>query len=240
MDSAHLPILVFVSAGLIAGCDDRPRPPKDDRTTLNERVVDGGEGTKITAEIWVDNWFSMAINGQPLIEDSVAYKTERSFNAERVTFLASFPITVAFEFRDFIENDTGLEYIGSNRQQIGDGGAIAQFKNADTDATIVVTDEDWKCSVIHHAPVNADCAEEDEPIVGEGSCAARIFDAPEGWQDQGFDDGDWTAATVHSINEVRPKDGYDEIEWDGNAKLIWSEDLKLDNIVICRATIEAK
>jgi hypothetical protein len=182
----------------------------------------------------------MTINGQPLIEDSVAYKTERSFNAERITFVADFPITVAFEFRDFMENDTGLEYIGSNRQQIGDGGAIAQFINADTGATIAVTDAGWKCTVIHHAPVSADCAEEDEPAVDQGSCVARISEAPEGWQDQSFDDGGWTAASVYSANDVRPKDGYDEIEWDSNAKLIWSEDLKLDNIVLCRATIEAK
>ena len=240
MKTRRLPILVVIGAGLIAGCKDRPEPPRNDRATLNERVIEGSAGTKVTAEIWVDNWFSMAINGQPLIEDSVAYETERSFNAERVTFHAEFPMTVAFEFRDFMENDTGLEYIGSSRQQIGDGGAIVQFIDADTGATIAVTDAGWKCSVVHHAPVNADCAGEDEPIVGEGSCAARISAAPEGWQDQDFDESGWTAATVHSTSEVRPKDGYDEIDWAADAKLIWSDDLKLDNIVLCRATIEAQ
>ena len=239
MNAAHLPFVVLASAALIAGCDDRPKPPGNGRVSLNERVIEGGEGTQIRAEIWVDNWFSMAINGQPLIEDSVAYKTERSFNAERVTFRAELPMTVAFEFRDFMENDTGLEYIGSNRQQIGDGGAIAQFTNVDTGAVIAVTDARWRCLVIHHAPVSADCADEDQPIVGEGSCAARIDDAPEGWRDRDFDDADWTAATVHSTREVRPKDGYDEIEWDSHAELIWSDDLKLDNIVLCRTRIDA-
>lgn len=240
MKPACLPIFAIASVALVVGCDDRPRPPEDDRITLNERVIEGGEGTKVKAEIWVDNWFSMTINGQPLIEDSVAYKTERSFNAERVTFLADFPMTVAFEFRDFMENDTGLEYIGSNRQQIGDGGAIAQFINVDTGATIAVTDKSWKCTVTHHAPIDADCAREDDPVIGEGSCAARISEAPVGWQGRDFDDGGWTAASVHSTDEVRPKDGYDEIEWAADAKLIWSEDLKLDNIVLCRTTIEAQ
>jgi hypothetical protein len=37
-------------------------------------------------------------------------------------------MTVAFAFRDFMENDTGLEYIGERNQQMGDGGAIAQSR----------------------------------------------------------------------------------------------------------------
>ena len=150
--SSQFLLLAIAATGLLAGCDDRP---KNDGRVLNERVVEGSGGTKVIAEIWVDNWFSLAINGKPLIEDSVPYKTERSFNAERVTFNTDFPMTIAFEFRDYVENDTGLEYIGTNRQQIGDGGAIAQFTNAKTGAIIKVTDASWKCHVIHHAPVDA-------------------------------------------------------------------------------------
>ena len=78
--------------------------------------------------MWVDNWFRLFANGAPLLEDSVAYRTERSFNAERFTFNADLPLTLAFEFRDFMQNETGLEYIGTRRQQLGDGGAIAQFR----------------------------------------------------------------------------------------------------------------
>ncbi|MGI9425041.1 MAG: PEBP family protein [Hyphomicrobiaceae bacterium] len=230
-------VLAVAATGLVAGCNDRPG---NDGRVLNERVVEGSGGTKVVAEVWVDNWFSLAVNGRPLIEDSVAYKTERSFNAERVTFNAEFPMTIAFEFRDFVENDTGLEYIGSNRQQIGDGGAIAQFINAQTGAIIKVTDTSWKCRVIHHAPVDAACAKERDPKVGEGSCGAEIIDAPAGWKGHGFDDSQWTSATEHSSSDVRPKDGYDEINWDSGAKLIWSKDLKLDNTVLCRTVIPGR
>lgn len=227
--------LALTTTGLLTGCNDRP---KNDGRDLNERIVEGSGGTKVRAEIWVDNWFSLSLNGKPLIDDSVAFKTERSFNAERVTFNATFPMTIAFEFRDFVENDTGLEYIGSNRQQIGDGGAIAQFTNAETSAVIKVTDASWKCLVVHHAPTDATCANESDPKVGEGKCTARITKAPNGWQAVGFDDSQWTNATIHSSSEVRPKGGYDQITWQKSAKLIWSEDLKLDNTVLCRTVID--
>lgn len=233
--SSHLAILAIAAAGLLIGCDDRS---KNDGKVLNERVLEDGDATKVKAEIWVDNWFSLSINGKPLIDDSVAFKTERSFNAERVTFNADFPMTIAFEFRDFVENDTGLEYIGSRRQQIGDGGAIAQFTNAETGAVIKVTDASWKCRVIHHAPADEACANERDPKVGESKCAARITEAPTGWKNPGFDDSQWAQATEHSTSEVSPKGGYDEIKWKPVAKLIWSRDLKLDNTVLCRTVID--
>ncbi len=233
--SSQFLLLATAATGLLAGCDNRQ---KNDGQVLNERVVEGSGGTKVMAEIWVDNWFALAINGKPLIEDSVPFKTERSFNAEGVTFNATFPMTIAFEFRDFVEDDTGLEYIGSNRQQIGDGGAIAQFTNAETGAIIKVTDASWKCLVIHHAPADAACANESDPKVGEGKCTARITKAPNGWQAAGFDDSQWASATEHSVSEVSPKGGYDEINWKPGAKLIWSRDLKLDNTVLCRTVIK--
>lgn len=235
--SSQFLLLAIAATGLLAGCDDRP---KNDGRVLNERVVEGSGGTKVIAEIWVDNWFSLAINGKPLIEDSVPYKTERSFNAERVTFNTDFPMTIAFEFRDYVENDTGLEYIGTNRQQIGDGGAIAQFTNAKTGAIIKVTDASWKCHVIHHAPVDAACAKERDPKVGVGSCGANIIEAPSGWKDAGFDDSQWAFASEHSTSEVGPKGGYNEIKWKQSAKLIWSKDLKLDNTVLCRTVIDGR
>lgn len=228
-------IIAVFSVGFLAGCDDHP---KNDMRVLNERVIEGDGDTKVVAEIWVDNWFSLSVNGKTLIEDSVAYKTERSFNAERVTFNADFPMTIAFEFRDFVENDTGLEYIGSKRQQIGDGGAIAQFTNAETGAIIKVTDNSWKCKVIHHAPVDAACSKERNPKVGEGSCAAKIIEVPAGWKDRDFDDQSWSFASEHSSREVRPKGGYDKIKWNTAAKLIWSKDLKLDNTILCRMIID--
>ncbi len=181
----------------------------------------------------------MSVNGAPLIQDSVPFKTERSFDAERVTFRTALPATVAFEFRDFRENDTGLENIGSRRQQIGDGGAIVQFTDAQTGELLKGSDASWKCLVINHAPLDAACAQESDPKVGEGACAAEISDAPEGWTKPDFDDSQWVTATEHSVRAVSPKDGYDEIDWQPGAKLIWANDLKLDNTVLCRAVLSA-
>jgi hypothetical protein len=199
----------------------------------------GGSGAQaITAQIWVDNWFALSVNGSPLLEDSTPYNTERSFNAEQVTFRADLPLTVAFEFRDFMENDTGLEYIGSGRQQMGDGGAIAQFFDTASGAVIGVSDADWKCLVVHHAPVSTSCESASSPVVGQGDCASQITSAPANWTAPGFDDSSWASATEHSERAVSPKDGYDQISWNSKAELIWGTDLERDNIVLCRATFQ--
>ena len=59
---------------------------------------------------------------------------------------------VAFMAKDFKENDSGLECIGSNRQQMGDGGMIAQFRDARTGTLMAATDSGMGCMVIHRAP----------------------------------------------------------------------------------------
>ena len=55
--------------------------------------------------------------------------------------------------------------------------------------------------------------------------------------DADFDDSAWPLAVEYTAEQVRPKDGYDEIEWDRSAKLIWSEDLVQDNTLLCRIVI---
>ncbi|NDF32247.1 MAG: PEBP family protein, partial [Acidimicrobiia bacterium] len=67
---------------------------------------------KFTAEVWADNWFSLYVNGQMVAEDSIPITTERSFNAETISFDAAYPLNVAIISKDYIENETGLEYIG--------------------------------------------------------------------------------------------------------------------------------
>lgn len=196
------------------------------------------EPRTITADIWVDNWFEMFINGTQVIEDSVPITTERSFNAETVTFEAEFPMTIAFTAMDFRENDTGLEYIGTRRQQMGDGGMIAQFRDTETGEIVAATNSDMRCLVVHHAPVDRSCEDEQNPVAGEGVCAFDISEPPADWTTPGFDDSAWPFAIEHSARAVDPKDGYDEITWDDAAALIWSDDLELDNTLLCRVTIE--
>ncbi len=195
------------------------------------------EPQTLRADIWADNWFAMYANGRLVIEDSVPITTERSFNAETVTFTANLPMTIAFEVKDFKENDTGLEYIGTDRQQMGDGGMIAQFLEATTGKTVAVTDARMRCLVVQRAPVDRSCAEQSNPVAGEGACGFVETAIPDNWTAADFDDSLWPAATVHSSWEVGPKDGYDTIDWDWDAKLIWSDDLVQDNTLLCRMVL---
>jgi len=78
----------------------------------------------------------------------------------------------------------------------------------------------------------------DDPQVGVGVCAA-VEASPSGdWTAPEFDDSMWPQAIVHAASAVRPKDGFDEISWHTAARIIWSDDLERDNVVLCRAVIE--
>ena len=191
----------------------------------------------LTADVWVDNWFAMYANGELVIEDSVSITTERSFNAETTTFSIETPAVIAIVAKDFKENDSGLEYIGKRKQQMGDGGLIAQFRDADSGKIIAVTDDNMRCLVVHRAPLDVSCAKETNPVAGEGACAFEITETPSDWMMASFDDSKWPAATIHSESDVSPKQGYDRISWDSSAQLIWSDDLVQDNTILCRLEI---
>lgn len=190
-----------------------------------------------SADAWADNWFAFQVNGETVAEDSVPITTERSFNAESFSFEAERPFTIGLIAKDFRENDSGLEYIGTNRQQMGDGGVILQVKDA-SGATVVVSDAGWDCLVIHEAPLDKSCEGESNPVAGEGACAFRVTEEPAGWSTADFDASGWRAASVFSERDVSPKDGYDRIRWDDAAELIWGPDLETDNTVLCRITVE--
>jgi hypothetical protein len=195
------------------------------------------EPTSVTADIWVDNWFEIYVNGEKVLEDSVPITTERSFNAETVKFSAELPMTIAIMAKDFKENDSGLEYIGTNRQQMGDGGMIAQFHDAATGALIAATDSTMRCLVVQHAPIDRACAKESDPVAGQGACGYVETPIPADWTAPDFDDSAWPAAVEHTTQDVSPKGGYDEIKWDPTAKLSWSDDLVLDNTLLCRLVV---
>ena len=190
-----------------------------------------------SVDVWADNWFQFNVNGVMVAEDSVSINTERSFNAERFSFDAQRPFTIGLIAKDFKENDTGLEYIGTRRQQMGDGGVIAQI--IDSAGNIVaVTNAGWRCLIIHEAPVDKRCAKESKPVAGEGYCDFIEIEVPEGWDKAWFNDASWMVAQVYAEKEVRPKDGYDRIDWDSSAELIWGPDLETNNTLLCRLTVE--
>ena len=187
------------------------------------------------AEVWADNWFAMSVNGTKVGEDTVPITTERSFNAETFTFKATYPLTIAIEAKDFKETDSGIEYIGQGKQQMGDGGLIAQITDTSTGKVVAVTNENWQTLVIHRAPLNTSCEKDPDP---DTNCKFESVDAPAKWTAAAFDDRAWTKATVWSASEVKPKDGYNKVSWNRSAKLVWGTDLKVDNTVLFRVKVE--
>ncbi|MCA9839870.1 MAG: hypothetical protein KC422_23380 [Trueperaceae bacterium] len=193
----------------------------------------------VQADIWADNWFAFYLNDELIKEDSVPISTERSFNKESFRFEASYPLVLGIIAKDYKENDTGLEYIGSNRQQMGDGGLIAQFKNAETGELIAVTSSDWMCLVIHEAPLDKACEQAANPVAGQGTCGFTDLEEPEGWKSLDFDASRWRSATAYTAAQVGPKDGFDQVQWDSSAQLIWGPDLETDNTILCRLYLES-
>ncbi|MCP4404023.1 MAG: PEBP family protein [bacterium] len=192
----------------------------------------------IKAEAWADNWFAFYLGDTLVLEDSVPIATERSFNAEVFTFQADYPMMLNLVLKDFKENDSGLEYIGTRKQQMGDGGFIAQFTDTSTGEVVAATDTEWKCLLIHEAPLNKSCANEAKPVAGRAPCDFIALDDPGGWKALDFDDSSWKNATEYAAAQVKPKDGYDRISWDRKAKLIWGSDLETHNTILCRLKLE--
>lgn len=190
-----------------------------------------------SSDVWADNWFEMRIDGIQVAEDSVLITTERSFNAESFTFSAERPFVIGLVAKDFKENDTGLEYIGSRRQQMGDGGVIVQITD-ETGETIAVSNSDWQCLVIHTAPLDKSCEGDATPVAGQGACTFEAMEEPNGWDQSGFDASAWPQASEFSEREVSPKGGYDRIDWVEDARLIWGPDLEQSNTVLCRLTVQ--
>ena len=185
-------------------------------------------------EVWADNWMAVYVDGVLIGEDSVPITTERSFNAETFTFEASLPFTIAIEAKDFKETDSGLEYIGEQNQQMGDGGLIAQVTDLATGEVVAATDAAWSALVVHQAPLNTECEDDPDP---DSTCEFLILDTPTDWTSEGFDDSGWADATEWSEAAVSPKDGYSTIDWDAAAQLVWGADLEVDNTVLLRFTV---
>lgn len=232
----HFALVFMVSVLLLNGCT---KFLGGNAAAVHTTTLATTGAVSIKGEAWADNWFALYLGETLLLEDSVSIDTERSFNAETFTFAADYPLQLNFILKDFKENDTGLEYINTDQQQMGDGGFIAQFTDIATGNLIAVSDDTWKCTVIHQAPLDKACAGEAAPVAGQGACTFTALAEPAGWQRADFDDSQWPNAVVYSTDSVSPKDGYDQIDWRPAAKLIWSADLETDNTLLCRVTVAA-
>jgi hypothetical protein len=221
-------LLPLFLLGLSSALAQTSTPPSSPASAESPQTV------TVQAEVWADNWFALYVNGTLVGEDSVPITTERSFNAERFTFQTPWPAQLAFVVKDYLANDTGLEYIGTNRQQMGDGGFSAQFTDAGTGELLAVTDGTARVLVTHHAPTDGACVAESQPVAGEGLCGFSVTPEPEGWTLASFDDSSWSPATVFTAAQVSPRDGFNEVSWKDSVRLIWGPDLQKDNTVLVR------
>ena len=239
--TSFLSLSIFLISIILNACGAPPPPNQTSTQPITQEQtpssVDTAGTINIKADVWADNWFAFYLADQLIKEDSVSITTERSFNAETFTFAASYPLTLNFIAKDFKENDTGLEYIGTNRQQMGDGGLIAQFINTDTGEVIAVTDSNWMCTVIHEAPLDKACETSANPVAGEMPCGFTSLEEPANWMDAAFDTSAWAKATIYSAGQVDPKDGFEQIAWDSSAQFIWGPDLETNNTLLCKLTI---
>lgn len=219
--------VALLGLGACAGSDQAETAT----TSIPSGSTVAGEVT-FRAEVWADNWFALYANGELVGEDSVPITTERSFNAEKITFTATYPLQLALVSKDYKADDSGLEYLGTSRQQMGDGGVIAQVHEQASGRLVAATGPTWRGLVIHRAPLDVSCEKAKNPAA---ACTAQILTEPAGWTDAGFDDSAWAAATTYTPDQVGTKDGYDDIRWERSASLIWSSSLKQDNTILWRA-----
>ena len=189
-----------------------------------------------TAEIWADNWFALYVNGKKVGEDSTPFATERSFNSDAISFKASYPLTIGIMARDYVENASGLEYIGKPNQQIGDGGIIAQIRDMDSKQVITATNKSWKVFVTNKAPLNEDCVKSKAPLL---DCKSTVTKAPTSWYSSTYKDSSWKNATEFTAAAVGVKDGYFNFTWAQTSSLVWSSDLRLENTILLRTKILA-
>jgi len=219
-------IAILTLSLLVAGCSGGSSSASA-KTSVEESPA--GADVTFTAQVWAEYWFELYVNGKKVGEDSTPISTVRSFNAETITFTASYPLTIALVSKDYVEGESGLEYIGTPRQQMGDGGFIAQFTDTSTSEFVATTSSAWKGLVIFRVSLNADCVTSREP---DTVCKHEILPEPTEWTSPSFDDSSWVAAREYTAAEVGAKDGYDTVTWTPDAKLIWSGDLKVDNTIL--------
>jgi phosphatidylethanolamine-binding protein (PEBP) family uncharacterized protein len=192
--------------------------------------------TSFTADIWADNWFALYVNGVRVAADPVPITTTKSFNKVSVTFSARYPLTIAIMAKDYTENKSGLEYIGTPQQQIGDAGLIAQIHERVSKKLVAATSKSWKSLVIFKAPLNPSCVTSTQPLT---DCKSSTLATPSGWYNSSYSTAKWPYASVYTAEAVGVKEGYNEVTWDQRASLIWSSSLTADNTVLFRTTAKA-
>lgn len=169
----------------------------------------------VKANVYADNSFKLYINGELVAVDSIAFVPH---NVVSVDVLPAYPMTIAVMGIDNADPKTGMEYANTN---IGDGGFILKLGDG------TVTNATWKAKKFSWGPIDGDMK---NPRV-------ESIPVPKDWFAVDFDDSAWPSAKEYSEEEVGPKSPFFEHDFQG-AKFIWSDDVKLDNLVLFRAVVE--
>ena len=234
---AALALIMLALAACSSSTSSNNTSKPTSNTAVSTSTSAAGAPTKFVADIWGDNWFALYVNGKLVGEDSVPITTQRSFNKERITFTATYPLTVAVLAKDYIEDSSGLEYIGTPQQQIGDGGVIAQISDEATGRVVAATNAKWRTLVVQRAPLNPSCVTSANPIT---DCEHESIATPTEWAAPSFADASWPNVNVYTAVQVGARGDYTMVTWDPSASLIWGSDLKLDNVLLMRSPTIAR
>ena len=170
----------------------------------------------IKANVYADNSFRLYINGELVAVDSIAFVPH---NVVSVDVLPAYPMTIAVMAIDNADPKTGMEYANTN---IGDGGFILKLGDG------TVTNANWKAKKFSWGPVGGDTK---NPRVVN-------IPIPQDWYAVDFDDSKWPNAKEFTVEEIGPKSPFFEHDFEG-AKFIWSDDVKLDNVVLFRTVVKS-
>ncbi|MFN9994027.1 MAG: hypothetical protein ACK54H_11840 [Phycisphaerales bacterium] len=193
--------------------EDRPRR-KPRQGGAQSGIVKPVMSDTVSANMYADNWFMLAINGRIVAVDSIDFLPH---NVVSVDILPEYPMTIAVLAKDNADPVTGCEY----GRAIGDGGFILKFGDG------TVTDATWKAKCFHHGPIDGNV---DQPKV-------RVEAIPDRWFSVDFDDSMWNNAVEYTQDRIDPKEPFFEHDFK-DAKWIWTSDLNLDNTVVFRKLIE--
>ena len=170
----------------------------------------------IQANVYADNSFKLYINGELVAVDSIAFVPH---NVVSVDILPAYPMTIAVMGIDNADPKTGMEYANTS---IGDGGFILKLGDG------TVTNATWKAKKLSWGPLNGDTK---NPRV-------ENIPVPDNWYAVDFDDSTWPWGKEYTEKEIGPKEPFFEHDFQG-AKFIWSDDLKLDNVVLFRTVVKS-
>ncbi len=170
----------------------------------------------INANVYADNSFKLYINGEFVALDSIAFVPH---NVVSVDILPAYPMTIAVMGIDNADPKTGMEYANTN---IGDGGFILKLGDG------TVTNSTWKAKKFSWGPVDGDTK---NPRV-------ESIPIPKDWYTVDFDDSKWPGAKEFTEEEIGPKSPFFEHDFKG-AKFIWTDDVKLDNVVLFRTVVKS-